>query len=91
MPIKFSLDGDQGLAVILDGYPTATPISCTTGAVTGSPEEINVSEALSYRSDIDTYSLTWKTAKGSNGLPAAHGRPGRRHGARGAVPLHQVA
>ena len=67
VPIKFSLDGDQGLAVILDGYPTATPISCTTGAVTGSPEEINVSEALSYRSDTDTYSLTWKTAKGSTG------------------------
>ena len=67
MPIKFSLDGDQGLAVILDGYPTATPISCTTGAVTGSPEEINVSEALSYRSDTDTYSLTWKTDKGSTG------------------------
>ena len=65
VPIKFSLDGDQGLDVILDGYPTATPISCTTGEVTGPAEEINISEALSYRSDTDTYSLTWKTAKGS--------------------------
>jgi predicted extracellular nuclease len=67
VPIKFSLDGDHGLAVILDGYPTATPISCTTGAVTGSPEEIDIEEPLSYRSDTDTYSLTWKTAKGSTG------------------------
>ena len=33
----------------------------------GRPRRSTVSEALSYRSDTDTYSLTWKTAKGSTG------------------------
>jgi len=66
VPIKFSLDGDQGLEILV-GSPTATPIDCTTGAVTGAAESINIVEALSYRSDTDTYSLTWKTAKGWTG------------------------
>ena len=67
VPIKFSLDGDQGLDILIEGTPTSTPIDCTTGAVEGEAVEINIAEALSYRSDIDTYSLTWKTTKGWTG------------------------
>ncbi len=66
VPVKFRLGGDQGLDVIRDGYPTVTPISCTTGEATGPAEEMTVAEALSYGSD-GTYSLTWKTAKGLTG------------------------
>jgi hypothetical protein len=64
VPIKFSLGGDQGLAV-LDGTPTSTPVNCTTLAPTGPAQTITVAEALSYQSG--TYSLTWKTTKSWTG------------------------
>ena len=64
VPVKFSLDGDQGLA-ILDGTPTSTPVSCSTLAPTGPAQPITVAEALSYRKG--TYSFTWKTTKGWSG------------------------
>ena len=67
VPVKFSLGGNQGLAILAEGSPTSTPVNCTTLAPTGSPQAITIAEALSYRSDIDTYSLTWKTTKGWTG------------------------
>ncbi len=66
VPVKFSLDGDQGLDILVD-TPTSTQVDCATGAVAGSPQEIGLAQALSYRSDIDTYSLTWKTVKSWSG------------------------
>jgi uncharacterized protein len=67
VPIKFSLDGNQGLDIFVAGTPTSTPINCDTGAELGPAQAINISEELSYRSDIDTYSVTWKTAKNWTG------------------------
>ena len=50
------------------GTPTATPIRLHDGrGHRAGPRRSTSSEALSYRSDIDTYSLTWKTAKGWTG------------------------
>ena len=34
VPVKFTLDGYQGLDVLVD-TPTSTPINCTTGVPTG--------------------------------------------------------
>ena len=67
VPVKFSLAGDQGLAVLAADSPTSTPISCTTGAATGPAQQITLAEALSYQADIDTYSLAWKTNKSWTG------------------------
>jgi hypothetical protein len=67
VPIKFSLDGNQGLDIFVAGTPTSMPINCDTGAELGPAQAINISEELSYRSDIDTYSVTWKTAKNWTG------------------------
>ena len=67
VPIKFSLDGDQGLDIFVDGTPTSTPVNCATLSPTGSAEEISTNGGLTYRSDIDTYSLAWKTTKSWTG------------------------
>ncbi len=66
VPVKFRLDGYQGLDVLV-GTPTSTPISCQTGQPTGDAEPIAVNEALSYQAATDTYALTWKTAKSWTG------------------------
>jgi predicted extracellular nuclease len=67
VPIKFRLGGDQGLDIFRDGSPTSTPVNCTTLAPTGPAAELQTNGGLTYRSDIDTYSLTWKTTKSWTG------------------------
>ena len=67
VPVKFSLAGNQGLAVLAAGSPTSTPVNCTTMAPTGAAQAILTNGGLTYRSDIDTYSLTWKTTKSWTG------------------------
>jgi predicted extracellular nuclease len=62
-PIKFSLDGNQGQA-ILDG-PTLQRTHCTTGADIGSP--IATTGNLSYNASLDTYTYAWKTVKAWTG------------------------
>jgi hypothetical protein len=59
-PVKFSLDGNQGGAV-LDGAPTLQRTNCSTGANIGSP--ISTSGNLSYDAATDTYKWMWKTVK----------------------------
>ena len=58
LPVKFSLGGDRGLA-ILDGQPTSVRIDCTTGAVLSGPAP--VAAPLTYASGV--YQLDWKTDK----------------------------
>ena len=62
LPVKFSLDGDQGLA-ILDGDPTFQRHACPTGATIGSPITAVASEPFAYEAATDTYRFTWKTDK----------------------------
>jgi uncharacterized protein len=63
--IRFSLSGNQGLAVLAAGSPTSTPISCSTGAATGAavPAASAGGEGLLYTASIDLYTYNWKTAK----------------------------
>ena len=70
--IRFSLDGDQGLAVLAADAPSLTPISCTTGAPKGPAQVLaKRSRVVLPGQDTGTYSLIWKTAKGSDGVPAS--------------------
>ena len=63
VPVKFSLNGNQTLAV-LDGAPTSMAIAC--GSTAGNmiePLETTTSGGLSYDSVTDQYVYVWKTEK----------------------------
>jgi predicted extracellular nuclease len=62
LPVKFSLDGFQGLA-ILDGAPTFQREDCTTHEAIGSPIAASAGEPLSFDVATDWYKFTWKTQK----------------------------
>ncbi len=66
VPVKFSLDGDQGLDILV-GTPTSTQVNCADGEPSGAAQPINVTESLFYRADTDKYQLTWKTVKAWSG------------------------
>jgi subtilisin-like proprotein convertase family protein len=65
VPIKFSLDGDQGLDILLEGYPQVQLVDCTSGdpagiAVTAVTAGMS---GLQYDPLTDTYTFVWKTQK----------------------------
>ena len=65
IPMKFSLGGNYGLTIIAPGYPTATPISCSTGAPvnSGTLTDTAGGSGLQYDSGTGTYTYVWKTSK----------------------------
>ncbi|HMQ32291.1 MAG TPA: ExeM/NucH family extracellular endonuclease [Chloroflexaceae bacterium] len=64
IPVKFSLGGDQGLAIFKPDYPQARGIACD-----GSPsDEVDVTvsaggSSLQYDPATDTYTYVWKTER----------------------------
>jgi TolB protein len=75
IPVKFSLDGDQGLDVFARNAtgnaasPTSGPVACDSTAEID-PIETTVSASssgLSYDAASDTYTYVWKTHKGWTG------------------------
>jgi hypothetical protein len=69
IPVKFSLGGDQGLAIFAAGYPASSPIPCDAtepGAII--EETVNAgSSSLSYDPTTDRYCYVWKTDKSWKG------------------------
>ena len=65
VPVKFSLGGDQGLAIIAAGYPTSQQIDCDSSVpVDGIEETVTAgSSGLHYDSAADQYVYVWKTEK----------------------------
>jgi Tol biopolymer transport system component len=65
IPVKFSLDGDQGLGVFAAGYPKSQQITCDTSATLDGIEETVTagSSSLSYDPTTDQYVYVWKTVK----------------------------
>ena len=65
IPIKFSLNGDQGLNIFAPGYPASQPITCSTSATIDAVEQtVAVSTSgLIYDAATDTYTYTWKTER----------------------------
>ena len=83
IPINFSLGGNQGLDVIVRGYPTVTQVDCNSEAPIGTPMEAATAgnSGLGYDSSSDTYTFVWKTSKSMAGdLPAIHSAARRRLG-----------
>ena len=69
IPVKFSLGGNQGLAIFAPGYPASQPISCNSGNPTDVIEETVTagSSSLSYDATTGQYKYTWKTEKAWKG------------------------
>jgi hypothetical protein len=65
IPVKFSLDGDQGLAIFAAGFPKSEKVECVGGASLDNVEETTTagSSGLSYDPSTDLYRYTWKTEK----------------------------
>lgn len=64
-PVKFSLHGDQGLAIFDGGYPKSQTITCTSSAdVAGVEETVSAGgSSLTYDASTDLYTYVWKTDK----------------------------
>jgi len=65
IPVKFSLNGDQGLDIFAAGYPISQKIECdSTTMLDGIEETVTAgSSSLSYDPSTDTYTYVWKTNK----------------------------
>jgi len=65
IPIKFSLDGDQGLAIFATDYPKSQVIACGAGgSVDGIEQTLTAgSSSLTYDAGTDQYVYVWKTEK----------------------------
>jgi len=66
IPVKFSLNGDQGLNIFDTGFPVSQPIDCAASAPLDDVEETTTagSSSLSYDATTDQYVYVWKTDKG---------------------------
>jgi arabinogalactan endo-1,4-beta-galactosidase len=77
IPIRFSLGGDLGRDVIVPGYPTVTPVDCTTeeprgnsvpaGLEGGFLSEVWNIAPVSYDPSSDSYSYLWATQRNMAG------------------------
>lgn len=65
VPVKFSLGGDEGLAIFAEGYPRSSQVACDSGADLNVTSETVTAggSSLSYDASTDTYSYVWKTER----------------------------
>lgn len=65
IPVKFSLGGDKGLAILNNGFPKATKIACDTSEPVDEIETTVTagSSSLTYDAPAGQYVYVWKTAK----------------------------
>ena len=66
IPVKFSLNGDQGLEIFEVDYPKSIPIKCNGEEPVGEIEDTVTAggSSLSYDDIEDEYTYVWKTEKG---------------------------
>ena len=66
IPVKFSLDGDQGLEIFEEEYPRSVLILCESpdpNAIAIEGTDAAGGSSLSYDDDTDQYIYVWKTEK----------------------------
>jgi hypothetical protein len=64
VPIKFSLNGNQGLDILAPGNPASKVVACAPGDTEGAePTRSAGKRGLSYHAGADRYSYVWKTEK----------------------------
>lgn len=65
VPVKFSLEGNQGLNILAADYPRSQQTACDGAAPTDDIETFSAGgSGLSYDAANDTYTYVWKTEKG---------------------------
>ena len=64
IPVKFSLNGDRGLAVFAADFPKVVKVDCASAGTYDDIEEISTAttSGLKYDATSDQYIYTWKTA-----------------------------
>jgi len=68
VPLKFSLGGNAGLAVLAPGYPISTRIACNSKSVVGVTSPTAESRlGLTYNALTGVYTYAWKTNPAWNG------------------------
>jgi hypothetical protein len=64
IPVKFSLDGNQGLDIFAAGYPRSQSVTCNTAASDPIEQTVTANTSgLTYDATTDTYNYVWKTDK----------------------------
>jgi MBG domain/Kelch motif/Galactose oxidase, central domain len=65
VPVKFSLNGNQGLSIFAGGYPTSGTITCNSTDLYDYVEETVTAggSSLSYDASANQYVYVWKTEK----------------------------
>jgi MBG domain (YGX type)/Kelch motif len=65
VPVKFSLNGNQGLSIFAGGYPTSGTIACNSTDLYDYVEETVTAggSSLSYDASANQYVYVWKTEK----------------------------
>ena len=63
IPVKFSLGGNQGLAIFEAGYPASASYDCGSTPPTDASTPAASSESLNYVKGADQYTFAWKTDK----------------------------
>jgi hypothetical protein len=65
IPVKFSLNGDEGLAIFATNYPASVPVACNSGAATDAIESTVSAggSSLTYDATTSQYTYVWKTTK----------------------------
>jgi hypothetical protein len=65
IPVKFSLNGNQGLNIFAVGYPVSQTIVCSTSAPIDVVEQTVTSNTsgLTYDAATDTYTYTWRSER----------------------------
>ena len=65
VPLKFSLGGDKGLAVLAAGFPASVQFDCATHELKGDRAATKTAgkSGLSYDASSGQYSYVWKTDK----------------------------
>jgi predicted extracellular nuclease len=62
IPVKFSLDGYQGLDIFSAGFPRSVMVDCNSLAPAGATETATAgNSSLAYNATTDTYTYVWKT------------------------------
>lgn len=69
IPVKFSLDGYQGLDIFTTGYPASQQINCITDASLNDVQQTVTAggSSLTYDPNTDQYTYAWKTDKSWGG------------------------
>ena len=65
IPLKFSLNSDQGLDIFAGGYPASRQVQCEGGAPSDTIEQTVTAggSSLQYNAGTQTYIYVWKTNK----------------------------